>query len=383
MPQEGKMNIAPAKITFSEADRAVILKRIDECLASGQLTLGNYGRQLEEYLAQYIGVDHAVTVNSGTSALEIPLRILDVAGGEVILPTNTFFATALAVLHAGGRVRFADIDPTTFGLDIDQLEDLVNARTRGIIAVHIGGIISPRMAELQAFCAQRDLFFLEDAAHALGSTLNGQQAGTFGDAASFSFYPTKIVTSGEGGVLVTNSEGIDAEARLYRDQGKASFTANVHGRMGYNWRLSEPHAIIGLSHCQRLAEFVAERQDIAGRYDAALESIEGVQALQVPQECSSNYYKYIALLEDGIDRDALKKNMREEFGVGLSGEVYERPVHLQPYFENEYREGYLPRAERLCRQHICLPVYQGMSQAETQLVTESLATALEMQKAKI
>ena len=100
------MNIAPAKITFSEADRAVILKRIDECLASGQLTLGNYGRQLEEYLAQYIGVDHAVTVNSGTSALEIPLRILDVAGGEVILPTNTFFATALAVLHASDRAGF-------------------------------------------------------------------------------------------------------------------------------------------------------------------------------------------------------------------------------------------------------------------------------------
>ena len=370
------MNIPPARISFSPSDRKVILERIDEALASGQLTLGQYGRQLEEYLAQYIGVAHAVTVNSGTSALEIPLRIWDVKDREVILPTNTFFATALAVMHAGGRVRFADIEPETFGLDIDALEDLVNDATRGVIAVHIGGIISPRIGELRDFCAARGLFLLEDAAHALGSTLHGRQAGTFGDAAAFSFYPTKVVTSGEGGVLVTGQEEIDEEARLYRDQGKASFTANVHGRMGYNWRLSEPHAIIGLTHCQRLDEFIAERQDIARRYDTGLEKIEGVSPLAVPAGCSSNFYKYIALLDEGIDRAALKQTMREEHGVGLSGEVYERPVHLQPFFSEEYGEGMLPQAERLCAQHICLPVYQGMSEADTTQVLSALGKVL-------
>ena len=373
------MNVPPAKICFSPSDRETILGRIDECLASGQLTLGKYGQELEAYLAEYLGVAHAVTVNSGTSALEIPLRIFDVADREVILPANTFFATALAALHAGARVRFADIDPETFALDLGHVGQLVSDRTRGIIVVHIGGIIPPRIGELQRFCAERGLFLLEDAAHALGSTLDGRHAGSFGDAAGFSFYPTKIVTSGEGGVLVTNSDEIDAEARLYRDQGKASFTANVHGRMGYNWRMSEPHAVIGLCHCQHLAEFVAERQAIARLYDAGLEGIDGVRPLVVPAGCSSNYYKYIALLDEGLDRTALKQVAREEFGVGLSGEVYERPVHLQPYFEDEYREGMLPQAERLCRQHICLPIYQGMSEADTELVLEAVKSGLAQQ----
>lgn len=374
-----KLNVPPAKIHFSADDRREILAAIDECLASGQLTLGQHGKQLEEYLASYVGTRHAITVSSGTSALEIPLRILGVEGGEVIVPTNTFFATALGVLHAGGRPRFAEADPETFSIDVDHVRELVNEDTKGVVVVHIGGIISPRIGELRDFCRERGLFLAEDAAHALGSSLSGQQAGTFGDVASFSFYPTKIVTSGEGGVIVTDAEEIDAEARLYRDQGKASFTSNVHGRLGYNWRMSEPHAIIGLQHCRHLDEFIAERQEIARFYDAALADIEGVAPLVPPEGCSSNYYKYIAHIEDWVDRSALKQTMREEFGVGLSGEVYERPVHLQPYFEGEYSEGMLPTAERICARHICLPVFQGLGPDDCQQVVESLVAALEMQ----
>ena len=375
------MNVPPAKIHFSNEDRRQILEKIDACLASGQLTLGQHGRDLEEYLAEYIGTRHVVTVNSGTSALEIPLRTLGVDGGEVIVPTNTFFATALAVAHAGARPRFADADPETFSVDVDHVKELVNDQTKGVVVVHIGGIISPRIGELRDFCRERGLFLAEDAAHALGSSLDGKQAGTFGDVASFSFYPTKIVTSGEGGVIATDSEELDGEARLYRDQGKASFTANVHSRLGYNWRMSEPHAIIGLQHCRHLDEFIAERQQIARFYDHALEGIEGVTPLLPPEGCSSNYYKYIAHIEDWVDRAALKQTIREEFGIGLSGEVYERPVHLQPYFEGEYSEGSLPVAERICARHICLPVFQGLGEDDCRKVVEALAAALEMHHA--
>jgi perosamine synthetase len=374
------LNVPPAKIHFSESDRREILARIDECLASGQLTLGQYGRQLEDYLSEYIGTRHAITVNSGTSALEIPLRTLAVEGAEVIIPANTFFATALSVLHAGGSVRFADVDPATFSIDVDHVRELVGEKTKGVVIVHIGGIISPRIGELRDFCRERGLFLLEDAAHALGSTLNGKQAGSFGDAAAFSFYPTKIVTSGEGGVIATDVEEIDAEARLYRDQGKASFTANVHGRLGYNWRMSEPHAIIGLTHCSHLNEFISERQKIAKFYDSALGDIGGVSALLPPAGCSSNYYKYIAMIDDWVDRDVLKKTMREEFSIGLSGEVYERPVHLQPYFSDQYAEGMLPQAERICARHICMPVFQGLDESRCQQVVEGLAAALKQQQ---
>lgn len=373
------MNVPPAKIHFSESDRKQILQRIDECLASGQLTLGQYGRQLEEYLAGYVSSQYAVAVNSGTSALEIPMRALGISGGEVIVPANTFFATALSVLHAGGCPNFADIDPNTFSIDVDHVRQLINDKTKAVVVVHIGGIISPRMGELRELCKERELFLIEDAAHALGSTLNGQQAGTFGDVAGFSFYPTKIVTSGEGGIITTNSEQIDSESRLYRDQGKDSFTSNVHGRLGYNWRMSEPHAIIGLAHCQHLDEFIAERQTVARFYDTALADIDGVTPVLPPQGCRSNYYKYIATIDDWIDRTALKQMMRDEFGIGLSGEVYERPVHLQPYFDGHYAEGMLPVAERICARHICLPVFQGLTEQNCQLVVESMAAALEKQ----
>ena len=370
------MNVPPAKIHFPEADRQTILERIGECLETGQLTLGKFGRELEAYLADYLGVAHAITVNSGTSALEIPLRTFDVTGREVIIPANTFFATALAVMHAGGRVRFADIDPETLGLDMAHLSELVTEDTGAIVTVHIGGIVPPDVAQLQSFCSDRGISLLEDAAHALGSSLNGVKAGTFGDAAAFSFYPTKIVTSGEGGVIATNAETIDREARLYRDQGKASFSANVHGRVGYNWRMSEPHAVIGLSHCQRLDEFVAERQALAGLYDAGLNEIDGVEPLAIPAGCSSNYYKYIALLEEGIDRAALKQELKERHGVGLAGEVYERPVHLQPYFVDQQGTESLPRAEEFCRWHICLPLYQRMETSEVEQVLNALGQAI-------
>lgn len=370
------MKVPPAKIFFSEDDRREILSKIDESLSTGQLTLGKHGSELEEYLARYVGVKHAVAVNSGTSALEIPLRILEVAGGEVIVPTNTFFATALSVLHAGGCPRFADIDNETFSIDVDHAKSLVNEYTRGIVVVHIGGIITPRIKELRKFCEEKGIFLAEDAAHALGSTFQEQQAGSFGDVASFSFYPTKIVTSGEGGVITTNSSHIDSESRLYRDQGKSSFTSNVHGRMGYNWRLSEPHSIIGLAHCKHLNEFVSERQSIAKYYDAALSEVEGVSPLLPPVGCKSNYYKYIVNTEEWIDRTALKKTLREEFEIGLSGEVYERPIHLQPYFEENYQIGMFPNAEKACANHICLPIFQGLSEDQCQQVIDALSKTL-------
>lgn len=214
-----------------------------------------------------IGTSYAIAVNSGTSSLEISLRILGVKGKEVIVPTNTFFATPAAVLHAGGRVRFVDADPESFSIDVERFPQVIGGETVGVIVVHIAGIVTPRMAEIEAICRERGLWLLEDAAHAHGCSYKGQMAGTFGRAASFSFYPTKVITSGEGGVIVTNDEKVYEEALIYRDQGKAGFLTNFHTRLGYNWRMSEPSAIIGLSQLARLDEFIAARNHIASIYD--------------------------------------------------------------------------------------------------------------------
>ena len=368
------MRVPPAKIHIPEEDRREILAHIDECLASGQLTLGKHGTAFEEAFAQTAGTKHAIAVSSGTSALEIIFRSIGVEGGEVVVPTNTFFATPAAVQHAGGIVRFAECDPATYAIDVDHARTLINDRTRAVVVVHIGGLITPRIAELQKMCADAGIPLVEDAAHAHGSTLNGKPAGGFGLAAAFSFYPTKVITSGEGGMISTNDDRINEEARIYRDQGKAGFTSNFHTRLGNNWRLSEPHAIIGRYQLKRLPEFIAARQRIAKIYDRGLGSI-GVTPLPMPAAVSSNYYKYIAMPPVGVDRIALKKRLRETFDVGLSGEVYEAPCHLQPVF-GPLEAGTLPVAEELCARHICLPVSAVMTDDDAAYVVDSLGKAL-------
>ncbi|MBI3097492.1 MAG: DegT/DnrJ/EryC1/StrS family aminotransferase [Planctomycetes bacterium] len=370
------MKVPPARIQFTAADRAAIAARVDEILGSGQLTLGKYGKEFEAAFARLVGVPHAVAVNSGTSSIEIPLRVLGVEGRDVLVPTNTFMATCFGVLHAGGRVRFVETDPETFGVSPAGLAAARTKDTAGVIVVHIGGIVSPRLPEIRAWCDREGLFLFEDAAHAHGCAVNGRAAGSFGQAASFSFYPTKVITSGEGGMIVTSDPKLDQEARLYRDQGKQSFTANLHGRCGYNWRMSELHAVVGLQHFSHLEEFIEERQAVARRYDEGLRGIRGIRALPVPSGCRSNFYKYLALLDPGLDRAALKKRLREDFDIGLSGEVYEVPCHLQPLFDGKYPAGSFPVAEDLCRRHICLPVYNGMTGGDTSAVLEALGTVL-------
>jgi dTDP-4-amino-4,6-dideoxygalactose transaminase len=363
--------VPAAKIQFLPEDRAWIGERIQEVLASGQLTLGKYGEEFERAFAQFCGTQHAVAVNSGTSALEIILRALRIQGRDVLVPTNTFFATAAAVVHAGGNPVFVDMDPESFGVRPEDLEDKLTSKTAGLIVVHIGGIVSRRSPELQLWAIKKGLWLAEDAAHAHGSSYQAVCAGAFGVASSFSFYPTKVMTSGEGGMIVTNAASIAEEARIHRDQGKASFTINAHVRMGYNWRMSEPHAIIGLKHLERLPDMIEERQRIAALYDRELRTLKNLTAVKIPPEGRCNYYKYLVVLNERHDRKALKTLLREQYGVSLAGEVYEEPLHKQPVF-GEYVSGPLPVAEEYCARHLCLPIFSGMEERDALHVVRAL-----------
>jgi dTDP-4-amino-4,6-dideoxygalactose transaminase len=370
------LKVPPARVVFSDADIQTITELVTSSLKSGSLTLGPHGREFERRFSAVAGRKHAVAVSSGTSALEIALRAIGVAGREVVVPANTFVATASAAVHAGASIRFADIERETLALDPRALPRVLSAKTAAVILVHIGGVVSPHTPEIVAICEARGIACVEDAAHAAGASLNDRPAGSFGVAGAFSLYPTKIITSGEGGMLVTDDDRIATEARIYLDQGKAGFTQNVHTRMGHNWRMSEPHAAIGLVHLGHLTEFVAERRKLAARYDAALAAGDSLRPCPVPAASRSNYYKYVAWLPDGVDRAAFKKRLREEHGVGLAGEVYELPLHLQPVFEGLAPRGSLPVAEEVCARHVCLPVYQGMSDAELDAVVQALRAAI-------
>ena len=167
-------------------------------------------------------------MSSGTSALETILRILAVEGGEVVVPTNTFFATVAAVAHAGGIPRLADVSSATLALSAETLEAALTAQTRAVILVHVGGVITPEVDAIRAICDRSGVTLIEDAAHAHGASFHGRPAGTFGEAAAFSFYPTKVMTSGEGGMITTADDFLREEAVVYRDQGKAAFVGGDH-----------------------------------------------------------------------------------------------------------------------------------------------------------
>ncbi len=372
------MSVRPARVVFPESDRAEIASAVAGILASGALTLGPYTRAFEEQFAAAHGASHAVATSSGTSALEIALRSLEVsvAGRDVIVPANTFYATAAAVISAGARPVFADIDAATFALSPATARAAWTAGTAAVILVHIGGLISPDAVALRELCDERGAALVEDAAHAHGASLRGRFAGSFGVAAAFSFYPTKIVTSGEGGMILTASARLAGEARIYRDQGKGSFGANHHVRHGYAWRMSELHAVTGLVHLRRMAPSIERRRQVAGRYAAGLAGVAGLAALAEPPGCRGNFYKYLAVLDPGIDRSWLKNELATRHDVKLSGEVYDLPLHRQPIFE-EYALGTsLPVAEDLCARQICLPVHSDMTDDEIDEVRKAVTDVI-------
>jgi perosamine synthetase len=369
------VEIPAARLVFSDEDRATILSMIDGSLQSGSLILGPHTRELEEAFRARHEVDYAVAVSSGTSALEIILRSLGVEGTEVVVPTNTFFATAAAVLHAGGTPRLADVSADTLALSVETVEAAITDATAGVVLVHIGGAITPEIGRIVDLCRRRGLFLVEDAAHAHGVTFAGRAAGTFGIAGAFSFYPTKVMTSGEGGMIVTGQEELRDDAVIYRDQGKAGFLGGDHVRLGYAWRMSELHAAVGVVQLHRLDEFVANRRAVAAQYDEELADIDGITPLAPHPDVAPNYYKYPALLSLGVDRQELKDLLRKEHDVSMSGEVYAAPLHSQPVFE-DLPHGLFPVAEDVCARHVCLPIHSDMSAVEASYVVDSLKAVL-------
>lgn len=370
--------IPPAKPYFPREDIDMIKEDVEKILNSGMLTLHTYTKEFEMQFANLCKVKYAKAVNSGTSALEIALRAMGPRHEhEVLLPTNTFTATAASVFFAGGKPVLTDINAESLCIDCENVQRFMTARTKGVIVVHIGGLICPEIMEIKEICQDHNLFLIEDAAHAHGSTFDVKTAGSLGDAGCFSFYPTKVITTGEGGIITTNSEEVAQSVGILRDQGKENFNSNIIVKLGYNWRLPEINAAIGITQLNRLPEIIEKRNRIAQYYNEKLKRMKGIKPLRPPPHITNNYYKYIAVLDTEIDRDELKHKLRQK-GVKCGGEVYWPPLHLQPIYQNllHTKEGDFPIAERLCRQMICLPMYTQMTVEDVNYVCEKLEETL-------
>lgn len=370
--------IPPMKLFFPQKDIAYIKSDLQKILESGMLTLGEYTRRFENEYAKVCGVKHGVAVNSGTSALEIALRSLGLKkGDEVLVPTNTFTSTASAVFFSGGKPVLTDIDSSTLCIDSQNVQKYLTPKTKGVIAVHIGGLICPDIKAIKELCEDHHIFLMEDAAHAQGSAISGQQAGSLGDVGCFSFYPTKVMTTGEGGMITTNNEEVAQKAKVLRDQGKESFYSSIIIELGYNWRLPEISAAIGLTQLKRLPEIIRRRNKIAQRYDKKLKTLSGIKPLMKPPNVIHNYYKYVAFLDSDINRDGFKRKLGEK-GVKCGGEVYWPPLHLQPIYKKLLgtKEGDFPEAEYTCKRMICLPMHTQISIGDAEYVTDKIKETL-------
>lgn len=385
------MNIRiPAnKPYFPESDHREIAEEMINILAGGRLTQGLWVKKFEREFAAYTGAQFAVAVNSGTSALEILLRYFEVKNREVIVPTNTFLATANAVIFAGGKPVLADVSPQTLCLDPQEITRRITPATKGVILVHIAGLISPHIEEIRQICMSNGLFLIEDAAHAPGATSAGRKAGTLTDGAAFSFYPTKPLTTGEGGMITTDDPQCAAFAQSLRCHGIAigreseGANKNLLLRLGHNWRMSEFQALLGYYQLKRLDEAISRRQQAAAWYERELQDLPGLRLIQRPANVSHAYYKFPVVLDKPHSRQVINELLAKEFGIQC-GSIYWPPCHLQPFYRERfgYQPGDFPVAEDVLDRTIALPIYPELKEDEVLQVTKALINILKTEERK-
>lgn len=372
-----KARINPFSFDLTEEEVERFKSGAAEIIRSGRLILGEYTKRFEAAFASFIGVKHAVSVNSGSSALEFLLRIKGVEGRTVLVPTNTNFATVAAVIRAGGDVKYLDMDESTFAPSLEMVRGAVESGVRigGVLWVHIGGVISPEFPSVVDYCRKNGLFILEDAAHAHGSQIAGLKSGKLADGAAFSFFPTKVMTTCEGGMITIDDDAEDYLARSLRNQGKrgADF-GGFHQDFGNSCRLTEFGALLGLIQLERLPKALARRwaayQAIAGHLKKA-----GVKYVSAEHMDMASNYKLIVLVRENISVKEVTSSLVSD-GVVPGGSVYEIPCHQQPVFQGICMGESLPRAEKWCPRHLCPPLTSAMTVDEANYVGEVLVRHL-------
>lgn len=357
---------------FPEPMRRSISEALNGVLASGALMMGPYKERFERNFANLCGVEHAVSLNSATTALQISLEYFGAAGHEVLVPAGSFVTDVSAVLFAGGEPVLVDMNPETLSFDLADLERKVTANTRGVIWVHLTGVISHEYREIQAFARRHGLFLLEDAAHAHGATIAGQAAGSLGDAGVFSFYPTKVVTAGTGGMLTTNDAKLKRYAEEMRLFGKDVESGDVV-RLGNDWFLDEIRCCVGCHQVEALDEQLRCRRRIARRYSEALRNQPGLRLLNVPRDHQPAWYHYTVFVDEAIDYDALASRLRKEHGVHTK-RIY-KPTHHEPVFAH-LNDGTLGATERTLDRSLCLPLYVDLSDADVAYAANAVVAAV-------
>jgi perosamine synthetase len=370
-----KQKIPLFKIYWSKDD----IDLVTEAIRRGSYwAVGPNIKEFEEKVSSYIGTKYCIAFNSGTSALHAALISCNIGNGdEIIVPSFTFIATANAPLFVGARPVFADIEEETYGLDPEDVKEKINRKTKAIIPVHYGGCPC-KIRELKEIAKDHGLLLIEDAAEAFGASVNGRKVGSFGNSAIFSFCQNKVITTGEGGAIVTDSREIYEKLKLIRSHGRVEngdyFTSPKHMdyiNLGYNFRMSNITAALGVAQLRKVDRIIEMRRKNAEYLTMKLAKVSGVVPPYSPKDYFHVYQMYTIRVE-GKYRDALSEYLA---GNGIMTKVFFYPVHLTHFYRKKL--GYkikLPVTEELSKQVLTLPMYPTLSKKEMDYIAEKINT---------
>ena len=368
MPPDFKIRVAEPNI--EEDDAKAVYNAVKEKCLSGS---GPYNKQFEKKFAEYIGTKYAIAVNSGTAALHLSLEVLGINGGDEVITTPfTFAATSNVIIMQNAKPIFVDIEPETFNLDPLKIENVISSKTKAIMPIHYAGQIC-EMDAINKIAKKHGLYVIEDAAPAVGATYKGKKAGTLGDIAGFSFFPDKNMTTGEGGMIVTDNSELAEKCQILKKNGASKRYYNIF--MGWNFKMPDINAALGISQLKRIESIIETKILRAKNYDELLKSVEEIKTPLVLDYNKSTYMLYSILVKN--------EQIREKIRIGLENEGIETRInfpsmHLQPVYEEKYgnMEGKFPISEDVSKRILGLPIYINMTETEQKLVSDTIKNIL-------
>jgi len=374
------MKISPFFLDLSREEKLLISKTTKKILDSGVLILGKNTEKFESLFAKLIGTNYAVSMNSGTSALETALTIKlkccrvdqnktcnNCCKKYIAVPSNTNFATVAAIIKARAIPVFMDMDPDYFSPGLNELKLIHKTfpKIAGVVTVHIGGIIHPDILNIKKYCHENNMFLIEDCAHAHGSSVFNKVAGSIGDIGCFSFFPTKLITTIEGGMITTNSKQDYEIVKSMRNQGKRFGSYNsFHTDLGNSWRMNEISAYIGCIQLAKIPQMINRREKVINLIRNMLTKKKEVSVCKTSHMNTCSNYKMIIKIKDK-KRKTILKNTFAKKNIFFGGEVYETPCHKQPVFrsiKNNFNN--LKNTNYYCPRHLCPPVHSGLSKVQ-------------------
>jgi len=335
--------------------------------------------EFEREIANFVGTKFALSFNSGTSALHADLLAHNITSGEVIVPSFTFISTANVVILAGAKPVFAEIEDQSYGLDPNDVKEKITNKTKAIIPVHYGGAPCKEIKALRKIADDYNLLLIEDAAESLGSKIKNKNVGTFGHSAMFSFCQNKVITAGEGGIIVTNLEGVYEKLKLIRSHGRLEKKDDYflttkeldYIQVGYNYRMSTISAALALSQLNKIHKIINFRREKVKYYN---EQLSEFKTIKIPFELKDHYHvyqMYTIQVKEGKTRETLQNYLTKS---GILSKVYFEPIHLKTFYRKnyKYKKGSLPETEKISKKVLTLPLYPTLSNKEIDYIVEKI-----------